>query len=269
MNKVQSLNLEALAEQYQSAVPFPSICIDNFFSPEFANELASCYPKYEDAKAIGREFKATNENLKVQITEPAQFPEPIQKLCEILASKPFIEQLEKLTGISGLLWDPSFAGGGMHLTNSSGLLDVHVDFNFESKLSLYRRINILFYLNHEWDSAWGGDVELWNKDVTKCEQSFAPILNRCVIFSTSDYSFHGVKPVTSPNGITRNSFAVYYYAKEAGDNSGQVYGGHHTTIFKARPTEKIKKYVTMPADKISKKIHSATGALKHKLKNIV
>jgi len=255
-----------LARQYQSADPFPSICLDNFLKPEFLDSVISAYPNYNSAKAIGREFSAINENKKVQITDPRNFPEPLKQLSSALASEEFICNLETLTGIKGLVWDPTFAGGGMHLTNNSGILDVHVDFNFEKKLGLFRRLNILIYLNKEWQASWGGSVELWNKNVTKCVQTFSPVANRCVIFSTSDVSFHGVTAVSSPGTISRNSFAVYYYSENAGDNSGALYGGNHTTIFKARPTEYIKKYFTMPMEKAKNNIKNIKKTIRDLVK---
>lgn len=266
MELIKDKKWEKIATEYQNASPFPSICIDDFFDCEFASRLSQEYPSYDSAKLIGREFKSTNENLKVQITDPEDFTPSIKKLCSILSSSEFIKKLEMITGITRLHWDPTFAGGGMHLTKSSGLLDVHVDFNFEKKLNMYRRVNILFYLNEVWNENWGGSVELWDKDVETCEHTFSPVLNRCVIFSTSDYSFHGVTAVKSPDNVSRNSFAVYYYSKEPGNNKGDVYGGHHTTIFKARPEEYKKKYILMPIEKLVRNIQKVKQKLKSTIK---
>lgn len=259
---ISDLDWDKLSTQYQSASPFPSICIDNFLTPAFAEQIANSYPSYNNAKQSGREFKAVNENLKVQITDPNIFPSPVKTLSSTLASSEFLKRMGQLSGIEGLVWDPNFVGGGMHLTKSSGLLDVHVDFNYEKKLDLFRRINILLYLNPTWESSWGGEVELWDTEVKNCIQSFSPIFNRCVIFSTSDISFHGVTAVRSPNDVSRNSFAAYYYSKDSGDNAGDLYGGNHTTIFKARPYEYKKKYVSMPLDKLQLKLKSGKQHLK-------
>ena len=91
----------------------------------------------------------------------------------------------------------------------------------------------------------GGNIELWNKDVTMCEHSFSPDFNRCVVFITNEISFHGVTAVKCPDDRTRKSFAAYYYTKAA--PAGWT-GESHSTIFKARPNEILKGTVLMPLE---------------------
>ena len=106
-------------------------------------------------------------------------------------------------------------------------------------------LNLLVYLNREWQPSWGGGVEIWDREVQKRYAVFEPKHNRAVFFETSELSFHGVQDCTCPSGVTRNSFAVYYYTEQA--PAGYA-GVAHSTIFKARPDERLKKYVLMPAE---------------------
>jgi hypothetical protein len=243
---IRPFDREALRRQFQNAKPFPFMAIDEFLDPEFAREVAASYPTYGEARARGREFTAVNEKKKIQITDASTFPDPVKKLNELLSSPSFIKDLEYITGIDNLLCDPQLQGGGMHVTGPRGRLDVHVDFNYVEDRQLHRRLNILVYLNEGWKDAWGGGVELWDKDVRSCVHSLKPVLNRCVVFATSDISFHGVEPVTCPEGTQRISFAGYYYTEEA-----PVWwdGTKHSTIFKARPHERIRGRVLMPLEK--------------------
>ena len=239
----------AYAAAFRTATPFPFACIDRFLTEGAAREVAAAFPSFEEARGRGRAFRAVNERRKVQVTDPSAFPEPLQRLCEELASDAFRAHLSQLSGIPDLLWDDDFVGGGMHLTGSTGHLDVHVDFNRIPERQLYRRVNLLLFLNEVWDDAWGGRLELWDRDVRTCVHSFAPLMNRAVIFETSERSWHGVTSVCCPPGTVRRSFALYYYTREApGD-----YAGHdHTTRFRARPSEPIKKFVTMPLERFQK-----------------
>jgi hypothetical protein len=196
---------------------------------------------------MGFQFNALNEQRKVQVTEATRFPGPVARLNEALSSPAFLKDLEYITGIPNLLADARLAGGGMHLTGPGGRLDVHVDFNFDENIKLHRRLNILVYLNPVWEPTWGGEIELWDKDVKNRGVSLLPLLNRCLIFRTDETSYHGVRPITGPPHVERRSFAAYYYTKEPPPGwSGQI----HSTVFKARPDEKLRGYVLMPVQRI-------------------
>jgi hypothetical protein len=139
----------------------------------------------------------------------------------------FVEFLERLTGIKGLVPDPFLHGGGLHQIEPGGFLDVHADFNIHPRFKLYRRLNALIYLNEEWRDDWGGHLELWSPDMGRRAQRIAPEFNRTVIFSTTRQAFHGhPEPVACPPGINRRSLAVYYYS--ALPPEGEADGWHST-----------------------------------------
>ena len=144
-----------------------------------------------------------------------------------------------------------------------GHLDVHVDFNYIEDRQLHRRLNILVYFNKGWKPEWGGNIELWDKEVKVCHHSFSPIFNRCVIFETSEISYHGVTAVRCPESQVRKSFAAYYYTKEA---PAHWDGGVHSTNFRARPVEIIKGNLLMPLEKAGRRLHGAVADLKRKIK---
>jgi hypothetical protein len=140
---------------------------------------------------------------------------------------------------------------------------VHIDFNYIEERQLHRRLNILIYFNKNWEEEWGGHIELWDREVKVCHHSFAPIFNRCVVFATSEISYHGVPAVKCPPDQVRKSFAAYYYTKEAPDGwSGKA----HTTIFKARPNEVVKGRVLMPLETAKRNVVHAVRGLKRRLK---
>ena len=160
----------------------------------------------------------------------------LQLLTE-LNSGAFIEFLEALTGIRGLVPDPHFEGGGLHQIVRGGHLNIHVDFNGHPRTGLDRRLNVLLYLNRDWKDEYGGAFELWNRDMTACEERVMPYFNRCVVFSTTSTSFHGhPEPLACPEDRTRKSMALYYYSKDrpAGESDGA-----HNTLFQARPGEEL------------------------------
>ena len=242
---ISPLDREGLKQAYEAATPFPHFVIDNFLDPEFALEAAQSFPSFEEAQAQGFEFNFVRERRKIQISDSSNFPPAITRLHEALSSEAFLNDLTYITGIPGLIADAGLSGGGMHVTGSGGRLDVHVDFNFNEEMQVHRRLNILVYLNPTWDPKWGGQIELWDKDVRTCHQQVDPSLNRCVLFETSEISYHGVQPVHPEAPTPRHSFAAYYYTKDA---PAEWDGTHHNTIFRARPDERLRRYLVIPAE---------------------
>ena len=85
---------------------------------------------------------------------------------------------------------------------------MHVDFNLHDHLRLDRRLNSILYLNQDWEEEWGGHLELWDSSMSRCVQKIPPLLNRCVVFNTTDSSYHGhPDPLTCPPEVTRKSLA--------------------------------------------------------------
>ena len=262
-NVLSDLDVEQLAKEFQRQEPFPSICIDNFLNEDFANEVADAYPTFAEAQVMGRGFNAVNERGKYQITDADVFPDPIKRLHETLASEEFLGTMSKMSGIRDLVADEKLVGGGIHQTGPRGHLDVHVDFNYIVDRKLHRRLNILVFFNREWKEEWGGKLELWDEDVKVCRHAFSPIFNRCCIFATSEVSFHGVTAVKCPKDLARRSFAAYFYTREADDSFME---NVHSTVFRTRPDEHLKRNVLMPLERFSRMLKRTKSALKRIIK---
>jgi len=128
--------------------------------------------------------------------------------------------LQEMTGIKEpLIADPHYEGGGFHEIKKGGFLKLHVDFHKHRKLNLDRRLNLLVYLNKEWEESYGGNFELWEKDMSKQVVKILPIFNRMALFSTTGDSWHGhPDTLTCPDDRSRKSLALYYYTEGRPDN---------------------------------------------------
>ena len=124
---------------------------------------------------------------------------------------------------------PYLEGGGLHKIPRGGKLGVHVDFNEHQSMDVYRRINVLVYLNKDWLEEWGGHFELWDEKKRGCITKVLPIFNRMAVFTTTATSFHGhPEPLNCPEDRCRMSLALYYYtANDRGDQQKQT----HSTQF--------------------------------------
>jgi hypothetical protein len=216
------------AELFATNNPFPHIVIDNFLPEETLNEVLNQFDNYK--KEDWFKFDGQYE-LKLASKKEIYIPQFIRHVLHELNSGYVLDWLSALTGVPRLVADTRLYGGGMHNIERGGKLGVHIDFNIENRTMLHRQLNLLLYLNKDWQDEWGGHLELWNADKTQCVQKIAPIFNRCVIFNTNGKPWHGhPHPLNTPDGITRKSLALYYY------NVGEEQGFYnslesHTTLF--------------------------------------
>jgi hypothetical protein len=214
---------------YQRAEPFPHIVVDDFLDSGLLQIVAASYPSIDGKRFFDRD----QERYKFQFGPGEIESGLVRNILAELNSQAFLGFLEEMTGIEGLIPDPYYAGGGLHLTRRGGHLGVHADFNVHETMKLERRLNLLVYLNEDWPDAYGGKLELWDKGMRGCEVSVAPLLGRAVVFNTSLDSFHGhPDPLTCPESRDRRSIATYYYTAFDEGFSGIT---KRNTNFQARP----------------------------------
>lgn len=215
------------SEAYRSRQPYPHGGFDDFLPPEILERVREELQQLPEAETS---FDRPQEKLKTSYI-PERLPQYTRQLFYALNSRPFIQFLENLTGIKGLIPDPYFAGGGVHVVATGGHLDIHADFNHNEILNLERRLNVLIYLNPDWKEEYGGSFEIWNTDMTEKVSSFVPQFNRMVCFNTGSDTWHGnPSTVNHPEGVPRMSLALYYYTATWGPSRKS-----HGTLFKPRP----------------------------------
>ena len=117
---------------------------------------------------------------KLASREEAQLGPATRHMLQQFNSSTFCRFLEGLTGIEGIVPDPHLWGGGLHQIERGGYLKIHTDFNWYEKLRLDRRLNVLLFLNENWEESYGGHLEFWSRDMQRCEKKILPVVNRCV-----------------------------------------------------------------------------------------
>lgn len=226
---------EQLSGSYCFAEPYPHIVIDNFLPLPLIEEIHRLFPieKLKDDQF----FESDYSGLHKRQVLPESCELKIRNIFHFFNSAPVLQFLEGLTTIDSLIGDPYFNGGGFHEIFRGGKLGVHADFRINEQLHLNRRINMLIYLNKDWNPHFGGNLEIWDRSMTSKVASIAPIFNRCVIFNTDADSYHGhPDPLNTPKEITRKSIALYFYTA-----SKKVYEETpaHSTMYVARPDDSI------------------------------
>jgi Rps23 Pro-64 3,4-dihydroxylase Tpa1-like proline 4-hydroxylase len=224
-----------LSDSYAQNKPWPHVVIDEFIDSDVLTKVheesaavqrSSYYEKFVDRKTDHNKYAFAPDVVGLETA----------RLINFLNSGPFLEYLEALTGIAGLLPDPSYFGGGLHKIMSGGYLEMHVDFNHLKRYNLERRVNLLLYLNKDWKDSYKGELELWDRPSKRKVASISPIFNRVVIFSTTNDSMHG-HPVAlaTPKDVARMSIALYYYT-----NTWNPSEAVHSTLFHISQDNKVR-----------------------------
>ena len=219
---------DTLRAEWTDSKPFRHVVADDFLAPAALETLSDRFPTPDHVVWLDWKKRAPNQYGKQGPGDASRFDtlDPVFRTAlEQFNGKPFLDFLENVTGIGGLLPDQHFTGGGMHQILEGGILDIHTDFNFYDRLKLYRRLNVLLYLTAYWQPDYGGSLELWTDAPSRdgqCFREIPPISNRLVIFETYKTSFHGhPREWSAPNGTTRRSIALYYYTAEPAE--GKAY----------------------------------------------
>ena len=226
---------KAKAEVYAAARPYPHIVIDGLFDDWVLDTVLAEFPGPRAKNWATHDFP---EEIKLQSKSERHIPPFTRHFLYALNSASFLGFLEQLTGIDNLIGDPQFEGGGLHQIVAGGKLAIHADFNKHTTFGLDRRLNMLVYLNKNWRDEYGGHFELWDRTMSHAVGKVAPLFNRTVIFTTSEYSYHGhPDPLACPPHTTRKSLALYYYTN-GGVDEGRP-SDRHSTLFQARPGERF------------------------------
>lgn len=222
------------AAAFARCEPFRHVVIADFLDADYAANLLAGFPPFERGNARN---EAGERGGKSTVERVRELGAPYAALDDLIQSREFLQLIGRLTGIADLLYDPFYFGGGTHENREGQDLDPHVDFNRHPVERWHRRLNLIVYLNREWDDAWGGSLELHSdpRSVDDRVTLVTPLYNRCVIFETTEWSWHGFGRITLPAArkeLTRKSIALYFYTRE---RPAAELADTHSTIYVDRP----------------------------------
>jgi hypothetical protein len=236
-------DMKSKTAQYRAASPFPHIVLDDVLHADAFAAAVAEFPGIGDPSWKG--YLHVNET-KYSNTQPDTWGHTLAAVAKAFCSEEFVDFLGSLTGIEGLMPDWSMDGGGLHQTLRGGHLNIHADFTtHHTRKDWARRVNILLYLNQEWHEGWGGQLELWDKEMTGCQGTVTPAGNRMLVFTTAFDSYHGHPDgLTCPPDQARRSLALYYFTAEESPE-------RRSTNYQPRPTESALRKSAIVADRLA------------------
>jgi hypothetical protein len=234
LSAITASSATALRQAFQSGQPFRHWVVDGFLTPAFAQDLLQQFPAFERGNARNEDGQLGGKSVVERIRElgPAY-----AALDDLVKSRDFLDWLSAATGIPDLRYDPWYFGGGTHENRHGQDLDPHVDFNRHPEDMSHRRLNLIVYLNPEWQDDWGGSLEL-HSDPRRDDNRIrlvTPLFNRAVLFETTETSWHGFSRIQLPDtrrDLSRRSIALYFYTRE---RPAEETAPTHSTIYVDRP----------------------------------
>jgi len=194
--------------------PFDYMVIDNFLNDEYVEPLLSEFEKLTPEKT---NYYGSNIYEKTKVAFNSNLGELTEEILKELCSEDFVSYIQKRFQINDIIHsNRNFEGAGVHKVYNNGYLTMHTDFNYSKDPTyglLDRRLNLLLYMNTDWKEEYGGELCLFDQKQQKITKKVMPILNRCVIFNTTD-AIHGhPNPMVLPHDKCRQSLALYYFSK--------------------------------------------------------
>ena len=220
--------------------PFDHIIIPDFINRDYYHEIESKIPstpektwwKYENPV----EVKYALDDLNTM--HPA-----IRNVFYSLSHDNTIDRFKKIFNIPDLEYDPYCHGAGLHMHPRYGRLNMHIDYEIHPISNKQRRLNVILYLNDEWNQEWNGDTQLWDETVSNCVVKSYPKKNTAIIFVTTEQSWHGVPNIIMcPNDIYRKTLAFYYVSDIKNEKNIDKLGANENgfrkkAVFVKRPSD--------------------------------
>ncbi|MDH3650051.1 MAG: 2OG-Fe(II) oxygenase [Saprospiraceae bacterium] len=236
INSTYIENAHRWGESFQAAQPFRHCLMTHFLREEFMKAILDEFPVPANPQDLRNEFGGKSK--KHAVHDIRELGGTFRHWDAMLQSAPFIKWLSQITGIEGLLFDPEYHGAGTHNNLHGQGMDVHVDFNFHRTTRYHRRLNLIIYLNKEWEDEWGGGLSLhkdpWDPETDEWK-TYPCLANHAILFETNEVSWHGFEEINLPadkRHLSRKSLTVYYYSKE---RPNEEIASKHSTIYVQKP----------------------------------
>ena len=218
--------------QTEKGVSTKFSAIDGLLPEDLAKKIAGAFPATGGMRLLDsfREKKFTSKALD-------KYDPIISDITFAFQDERVINMVAELTGIKDAVGDPHLYAGGISAMERGHFLNPHLDNSHDGEQRNYRVLNLLYYVTPDWAAENGGNLELWDTEVTRPVE-IPSLFNRLVLMSTNDKSWHSVNEVRT-DGI-RRCVSNYYFSP----HSPNGYETTHVTYFMARPEQKLRRLVT-------------------------
>jgi Rps23 Pro-64 3,4-dihydroxylase Tpa1-like proline 4-hydroxylase len=221
-----------------SAVGTRYCYVDDLLPGALARKIGDAFPDIATMRLMNsfRERKYTSKNFD-------HFDPLLSDMTFAFQDQRVINLIESITGIQQQIPDPSLYAGGLSAMVHGHFLGPHIDNSHDASRRYYRTLNLLCYVSPDWSEEFGGNLELWNADVSS-QATIVSSFNRLVLMETTPTSWHSVNAVRV-DGV-RRCISNYYFSPAS--PTGKQY--FNVTSFSARPEQKVLRVLAWGDQKI-------------------
>lgn len=206
--------------------------IDGLLPEDIALKFSEVFPPTGEMRLLNsfREKKFTSKSMD-------KFDPLISDITFAFQDERVVTKVAELTGIKDAVGDPHLYAGGISAMEQGHFLNPHIDNSHDGERKNYRVLNLLYYVTPDWKPENGGNLELWDNNVTEAVE-IPSLFNRLVLMATNERSWHSVNMVKADR--TRRCVSNYYFSP----HSPNGHETSHVTYFMARPEQKLRRLVT-------------------------
>lgn len=206
-------SIDELSARYQSNRPHPHIVLDDVLPIEVARRAAR---EFDELPSDRWNYYGHYTDQSYSCMGNEHLPDQLRAIVRELQGRPVVALLERLSGIDGLLPDPEMRSCGLLLMRPGHYKFIHADYQIHATQPRWlRRVNLLLYFNEAWKDEYNGHLVLGDPDRSTDAVRITPLLNRCVVFTTTRETLHGVPDrIACPPGMARKVLMLQYYTEE-------------------------------------------------------
>jgi Rps23 Pro-64 3,4-dihydroxylase Tpa1-like proline 4-hydroxylase len=226
-------NVDKHREAFMNAKPYRHLVIDNFYTDEALHHLLEEFPSHSATDSIVGDYGKKNAK-KGGRSEVVSFGDTYRAWDALIQTPEFLSFLSEVTQIEDLLYDKDYIGAGIHENFEGNRGNIHIDYNHHPKTDYHRRLNMICYISPEWKAEYGGALKVYEDGKNPKEgerKKLSCLPNRCVLFETTERSWHGVESISLPDDkkhLTRKSITTYFYTEDRPDDETAP---RHSTIY--------------------------------------
>lgn len=214
-------------EEYKNKKPFPYLVVDNVFDEDLSLELKKHIinlPK-EKFDRYQNPFEQ-----KWTLRDKFDFNDVLKYTFRYFEGNEFLSLIKDLVGFPVEI-EEQRNYWGVHLFKNGDKLDIHTDAGIHPPTNKKKHVTVGYYLTLNWKPEYGGDLEIWNGDsvtnynpkLYSLHEKIEPINNRMVIFTNTDYAWHGAPNQVKCADDAVRIFITISYISDKEDLNGFVY----------------------------------------------